>query len=611
MRILHTLQAQFLVALAVIGLLPMGLVGFGVATLNRRALATQSARALTEAARGLAGQADGYLAGVFSTTQAIAALPAIVSMDQAAHEVLLKELFHHYHTFARLSTFDGTGQRVASSQPGGATFIGLLASFQTAWQQGRQAWEVAPAPSTGRPALLIYTPIRDAERQLVGVLGAVVDLESFATVISRVYSAGNGRAFILDATGRVLVHPESEAIQAQRDYSWLGVPTGGRPAGPGTVRYTLDNTVRIAGYASIPVANWTAVVERPERTVLEPTRRPWQLALSGLALSAALALGAAWFLARTLTRPVRNLAQAAHALGAGEPAVALPALGPEHGELGMLVMAFAAMRDSVAEREAGLRQLATEKEQAEGTVRRLNAELEQRVRERTAALEASNKELEAFAYSVSHDLRAPLRGVDGFSNILLEEYADKLDRQGVHYLQRVRAASQRMGHLIDALLYLSRVTRSELHRTTLDMSLLAQTIVSELHDLQAERQVAVRITPGLLVCADAPLLHIMLENLLGNAWKFTGKQPQAQIEFGVTQHEEERTYFVRDNGAGFDMVYANKLFGAFQRLHTVTEFEGTGIGLATVQRIVHRHGGRVWAEGTVGQGATVYFTLPD
>jgi light-regulated signal transduction histidine kinase (bacteriophytochrome) len=195
--------------------------------------------------------------------------------------------------------------------------------------------------------------------------------------------------------------------------------------------------------------------------------------------------------------------------------------------------------------------------------------------------------------------------------MLLEAYADKLDQQGTHYLQRVRAASQRMGQLIDALLYLSRVTRSEIRRTTLDMSALAQTVAADLSDVQPGRQVELCITPGLLVRADANLLRIMLDNLLGNAWKFTGKQAQARIEFGMTQHNGQRCYFVRDNGAGFDMAYADKLFGVFQRLHTMTEFEGTGIGLATAQRILHRHGGHIWAESAVGQGATFYFTLPD
>lgn len=224
-------------------------------------------------------------------------------------------------------------------------------------------------------------------------------------------------------------------------------------------------------------------------------------------------------------------------------------------------------------------------------------------------LEAVNRELEAFSYSVSHDLRGPLRSIDGFSQALLDDYADRLDGPGKKHLQRVRAASQRMGQLIDDMLRLSQLTRSEMGRTTVNMSATAQAIATELQEKRPERQVEFVITPGLVVNADARLTRIALENLLANAYKFTEKHSRARIELGVVQHKGETVYFVRDDGAGFDMAYADKLFGAFQRLHTTDEFEGTGIGLAIVQRIVHRHGGRIWAEGAVGQGATFYFTL--
>ena len=224
-------------------------------------------------------------------------------------------------------------------------------------------------------------------------------------------------------------------------------------------------------------------------------------------------------------------------------------------------------------------------------------------------LAAVNKELEAFSYSVSHDLRSPLRSIDGFSQALMEDYPDKLDKQGKDYLQRVRSAAQRMGVLIDDLLSLSRVTRSEMRRKTVNLSTLARSIAEELQETQPERQVAFVIAPGLTTRGDAQLLHQLMENLLSNAWKFTGHHPQARIEFGTTQVDGKETFFIRDDGAGFDMAYASKLFGVFQRLHSPEEFPGTGVGLATVQRIVHRHGGQIWAEGKVEEGAAFYFTL--
>ena len=224
-------------------------------------------------------------------------------------------------------------------------------------------------------------------------------------------------------------------------------------------------------------------------------------------------------------------------------------------------------------------------------------------------LSAVNKELEAFSYSVSHDLRAPLRSVDGFSKAILEDYADKLDEQGKDYLQRVRAASQRMAQLIDDLLNLSRVTRSDMRCEPVNLSALAQTIAEELKKTQPGRQVEFVIKEGLTVNGDARLLKLVLENLLSNSWKFTAKHTSARIEFGVERPDGKFAYVVRDDGAGFDMAYVEKLFTPFQRLHAPTEFLGTGIGLALVQRIIHRHGGRVWAKGEVEKGAKIYFTL--
>jgi PAS domain S-box-containing protein len=238
-------------------------------------------------------------------------------------------------------------------------------------------------------------------------------------------------------------------------------------------------------------------------------------------------------------------------------------------------------------------------------------EAERQLIEAKEAVEAANLELEAFSYSVAHDLRSPLRAIDGFSQALLEDYGSTLEGDGREYLQRVRGAAQHMAELIDDLLTLSRVTRAEMRRDRVDLSELARGVVARLQTIAPERRVQIVIPDGLGASGDAGLLGVVLENLLGNAWKFTSKRKEARIELGVTEHEGAKAFFVRDDGAGFDMAYAARLFGVFQRLHHVSEFEGTGIGLATVQRIVKRHGGRVWATGEIGQGATFYFTLAE
>ncbi|MGH7845269.1 MAG: sensor histidine kinase, partial [Candidatus Binatia bacterium] len=240
-----------------------------------------------------------------------------------------------------------------------------------------------------------------------------------------------------------------------------------------------------------------------------------------------------------------------------------------------------------------------ERKRGEEATRKLNAELE-----------TANKELESFSYSVSHDLRAPLRSINGFSQALVDDYGEKLDAQAKDYIQRVRTATLRMDQLIHDLLQLSRVTRSEMQYEMVDLSRLGERIAAELRESGPRRKVEFAIEPELKANGDPRLLRVVLENLFNNAWKFTEKAPQPKIEFGVTEHNGSRVYFIRDNGAGFDMAYADKLFGAFQRLHNAAEYPGTGVGLATVQRIIHRHGGQLWAEGVVTKGATFYFVLP-
>jgi len=336
-------------------------------------------------------------------------------------------------------------------------------------------------------------------------------------------------------------------------------------------------------------------IQSDEQNLIERMKHYFTIALAVLVLSLIVALLLSHFARRSIAEPVAQLARVARTVSQEKNYAIRAVREKAEGELAELVETFNEMLEQIEERDHSLRTA--------------HNELERRVEQRTGELAAANKELESFSYSVSHDLRSPLRSIDGFSQALLDDYGDTLDTVSHEHLKRIRAATQKMGLLIDDLLNLSKVTRSPMQREAVDLSSMAQSVAAELAKQDGQRQIEWVIESNVQAHGDSRLLQIVLDNLFGNAWKYTSKHQSARIEFGLKRQNGSSAYFVKDDGAGFDPEYSARLFGAFQRLHGAAEFPGTGIGLATVQRIVLRHGGRVWAEGAVEQGATFYFTL--
>ena len=456
-----------------------------------------------------------------------------------------------------------------------------------------------------------YWSLRSATRDALAVRGRIIAANSTASLAFA--NVADARE-ILSAL-RADRHVVAAVLYDKGGHVFAGYPAGVAgdvvPAEPGPDGYRFERGLLI-GFQPVEEAGSQRLGTLYLASDLGAIYDTFRLSgVIGLAVMA-VALLAAYLLSRilqgTISQPILALAETAKAVSTRQDySVRAPKLGAD--ELGALTDAFNQMLSRIAEQKGELQRYAADLERR---VEERTHELQERnesLRRNAAELLAANTELDAFAYSVSHDLRAPLRSIDGFSQILLEDYSEKLDEAGRESLQRVRAASQRMGTLIDDLLKLARVTRAEIRTEDVDLSGMAREIVGELQRTTPERQVEFAIAPGLKARGDARLLRVALDNLLRNSWKYTAKQPAPRVEFRSADANGGKTFMVRDNGAGFDMKYADKLFGVFQRLHSAADFEGTGIGLATVRRIINRHGGRIWAEGAVDQGATFYFTL--
>jgi signal transduction histidine kinase len=551
----------------------------------RHAVTGAAGDRLEHAARQMAGLMEQSIQARMSETRRLAADPAVVAAvapgaDPAAATAVLGRFADSVVAAHHLELWNAAGVLVVrthsrradtlpSPEPTLPSWAGDSVAVSGFRALGDTLWYEVVAPVTAPDGVRGYLVQRRwlaSSPQATRLLGDLVGTDSAAILLG--VPGGIWTDFTHVVTGPP-VEPGSGARQYRRDGERLG---SGKP---------------IAG------TSWVLWVELPAGAVL---RRAdaflGRIAPVGLAIIL-IGTGVGWAMSRRITGPLGRVRSAAVAMAAGDLDQHVTPGGP--GELRELAEAFNTMAHRIGE---------------------AHSELEGQVAERTAALsryaadlEAANRELEAFSYSVSHDLRAPLRAIHGFSQAALDDAGDRLGPGTSDHLRRVRAAADRMALLIDDLLELSRVARSELRAEPVDLSQLAHRVVTDLRQSQPARDLELRIAQDLRVMGDPRLLRLALQNLLDNAWKFTARRARATIELGVTNGQEP-VFFVRDDGAGFDMAYADKLFGVFQRLHTPAEFPGTGVGLAIVQRIVQRHGGRIWADSAPDRGATFYFTLP-
>jgi signal transduction histidine kinase len=560
----------------------------------------------------VAAQTQEFITDAENVERILAARRNFRALDPDNRPGVLDEFLFLHPQYANLIVCDATGRVIHSA----ARIDDLsVEKINAGWVESvvRHGKFTVGKPILGqithRWVCVFGYPIENDSGEIAGVLGMSVDLERMQAPATVVSLPENSTIAIVDQDGTVI----ARSLASEH---WVGKSARGteivdhvlsHPEG-NVISRGLDGVERIHGFTILPRVGWHVCVGIPTEFAFAASRA--NALRAGLVASAVIGFVVVLVIlvGALINQPVLALSRAATTAAEGKLVTQVPVSGPK--EIARVAQEF--------------NQMIAARHEKELEIKKLNAELEKRVHERTAELEktnselttrskeleAANKELEAFCYSVSHDLRAPVRTIGGFTKVLIEGYANQLDQSGKDYLDRTGRAVERMIELIDDLLELSRISRSKLVCTEVDLSALAAAVTSELKASAPQRPITINLQPGLVAHGDAGLLRVLMENLLSNSWKFTRKHDAPRIEFGKEHSRGTTVFYVRDNGAGFDMKYANKLFGAFERLHSPGEYEGHGIGLATVQRIVHRHGGHAWGEGRPGQGAIFYFTLP-
>lgn len=533
----------------------------------------------------------------FNVIDALAKHPAVKSMDSAASDRLFTELLPAYPLHLNILTARLDGFNAGSAiSPQDAHKLNYNDKewFQDALSGKRVIGNLHISKLFKAPAIMMASPVYDDKTLLKGVIGLPINLDELRKKLVKDWQLPpQSIILVTDAKGNMLVDTLHKEHVGENLAHFPLFKVAKKTVNDFVEMPASDGIKRLYYVATPKNTDWRIIVGVPLESFAKSSTMINNPYLIAIVTATILGLILAILLGRRLSGNISKIVAGMKSIGDGNLGHRLKLKG----------------RDELADIAEYFNEMAEKQQQYEREIKGMNAQLELRVEERTAQLVAANKELDSFSYLVSHDLQAPLRSISGFSDILLEEYGDKLETQVKDCVERIHKASTRMGSLINELLQLSHINRSELHRQAVNLSEMALQIAEDLRQSKPERQVDFRISSAITADADTILIRSVLENLLGNAWKFTHYAANPVITFDAKQENGTTIYFIKDNGAGFNQEYAGKLFSPFQRLHASSEFEGTGIGLASVQGIIHRHGGKIWAEGKEGEGATFYFTL--
>lgn len=535
--------------------------------------------------------------GTFNVIDALATNPAVVAMDSVACDRLFARLLPSYPLHLNILAARADGCNVGSAvAPRQAHQLNYTDKewFQVSRQGKRLVGDLHVSKLFKSPAIMMAGPVYGQDGTVKGVIGFPLNLDELRKNLLRNWQLPpRSIILVVDAKGNVLVDTQHREHVGE-NLAHFPLLKAARRTVYDYFEMPASDGVRRLFYVTTPKnTDWRVLVGVPSESIVKTALTTNNPFFFGIIVTALLGLAISILIARRLTSNISQIAAGLSSIGRGDLAHRLHLRGD----------------DELADIAGYFNEMAEKHQRYEQEITAMNARLEQRVEERTAQLVSANRELDSFVYSVSHDLRAPLRTIDAFSTMLLDEHGARLDDEGKGLLQRIHNGCLRMNELIEDLLQLSRVSRAELNRKTVDLTGLAFEVADELHRAEPGRQVEFTIDPAMVADVDPTLMRTVLENLIGNAWKFTREKSVGRIAFGAARGTGGVTYFVRDNGAGFNQDLAHRLFTVFQRLHPAEEFEGSGIGLASARKIIARHGGEIWAEGKEGEGATFFFTV--